>query len=160
MAEEWNTGGVVVNPILGAVLIDTGALPESRRQFSVIVASTVPALTFLEHRDAANAVTLHRLPLFCVANGTVDEAIPTEVAFPMADSERLRVVAGALTVGSLMGTVFINGIPAPFLGKQAATGAGAAQRPGERAIGLTAEDLAEYARLSRGLLPWWKRWLL
>lgn len=92
----WISSGQVTNPVAGTVLCDSGALSAGAHEAVTILGATVACAVELQHRDAANAVTLHSQALGVGAFGTAQ--LP-KITQQLVAGERLRVVAVTSPVG-------------------------------------------------------------
>jgi len=102
---DFAVSGSAVNPGAGVVIADTGELPEGYYDLQILVSvllATVWADPRIQHRDAANAVSLFEqwvaLPatstLFCDLNNRQVSA-----------GERIRVVATNAITNSIFATI-------------------------------------------------------
>jgi hypothetical protein len=97
----WLPSGRVINPALNAVLVDTGPLTAETRTVQVHFACTVAAAVELQLRDAADALTLKSQILAVPTGGGMAQFGATFPDVPMADNQRLRVIAVAAIVGAV-----------------------------------------------------------
>ncbi len=112
--------GATVTPGAGAVVVDTGALPEGTYDFfaTMTVTGTVAtgvASHALQHRDAANAATLAGLIniITDTVNRTVTVTLPL-IGYEIGLNERLRVVSGAaMNTGSITANMYVRIRPTP-----------------------------------------------
>ncbi len=91
---EFFTAGAQVNPAANTVLADTTALPVGVYDLIVEFTMTGGGVRFLvQHRNAANAVTLTEWQAFVGVNGPM--YYRWVLGFQLAASERLRVLNSA-----------------------------------------------------------------
>jgi hypothetical protein len=96
----WFSSGRLLNPVLDAVLVDTGPLPAGARKVKVIGSATVAAVFELQLRNAANTLTL-KSQILAVAASSTSSICLDSMDISMADSERFRVIAVAAVTGSV-----------------------------------------------------------
>lgn len=110
--------GGLVNPVIDAVIADTGALPAGDYDIFASISSvgTIVAggLVVVEHRDAANAVTLARLLNLTMINTILsNQAFLPLVGYRLSLNERLRVTVTAAIAGMAAGTIGARIRPTP-----------------------------------------------
>jgi hypothetical protein len=100
---SWDTAGPLTNPVVNAILADTGPLGPGGKSWSVWVSSSVAAVVVVEYRDAANAanVKAHTIPM--AAMSTILITLPN---LDTADQERLRLRLNAAITGVMQGSIF------------------------------------------------------
>lgn len=100
--------GIVTNPALGQVIVDTGAMTgPTTRWWSVFCCASVAAVFRIEHRNAANdadATPLQVLPVPASSCNRYD--MVQWAAAEMADNERVRVTMNAAVTGAVSCTLF------------------------------------------------------
>jgi len=92
-----------LGPGLNAVLADTGQLVEGVHDFTVGIEfanDAVAGFVFLQHRDAANLVTLSQIPLPRVNAQPHGTAMPISFAMRMQTNERVRWQIDAASTGT------------------------------------------------------------
>lgn len=104
LAQGSNTGGVIVNPGLWTIMADTGQLVQGWYDFTLVMAGTPTHFYYLiQHRDAANAVTLHTWYIPVLA--ALPSMLPVNNWY-MVTNERMRILMGVAAVGSYSATVW------------------------------------------------------
>lgn len=113
--------GANLNPAALTVVTDTGPLPagtyDIQGSISFVGAFAIlPSVTLsIQHRDAANAVTLATLLLLPAHNTAVfmETELPL-IGYELGTNERIRIItSNAVMVGSVAGTVFVQIRPTP-----------------------------------------------
>lgn len=88
---DWVDGAVVASPGAGVVLADTGALSAGEYVFAFFFTTSGFGTIFrIEHRDAANAVTLRSQIFNTIVGNPIEPVIPTKLL--LAEGERMRTV--------------------------------------------------------------------
>lgn len=101
----WYTGGVMVNPILNAVLADSGPAPaDTTGEVMLILSSTALGQVVFEHRNANNDANVHSHAFALGANDSKESAVIIDVVA----GERIRVRAAAAIVGTVQVSMFSN----------------------------------------------------
>lgn len=108
--------GNALDPAANNVLVDTGQLPAGDYDLNLmwnfnITASTGTGAFALQHRNAANAVTLSTWSL--ADNGAGDRIVSFSIALLLAENERLRLLNDNALTGRVMGTIAIKRRPTP-----------------------------------------------
>lgn len=111
--------GEVINPVAGGVIADTGALAPGDYDIFGNISTHINTnatgnVIVLEHRDAANAVTLARL-LYSSSTtvlGRTQCFLPL-VGYTLALNERLRIIAVAAMTGFVGGMIGARLRPTP-----------------------------------------------
>ena len=96
----WLFSGRVVNPVLDAVIIDTGPLAAAPRNFQIFASATVAAPLEVQWRDAANLVT-KASQVLAIPALDFKTKIPFLRELDMLANERIRIVAVTAIVGSV-----------------------------------------------------------
>jgi len=100
----WFTTGAQTNPVINAIIADTGALADGgTSNVTMVVSSTVACAVVLEQRDAANTANINS-HIFPIAANT-----PLMVSFPavsFAPSERFRARLNAAVTGQVQASIF------------------------------------------------------
>ena len=102
----WFTNGILTNPAIDTILVDTGAFAEATGPLivRVIVSSTVIAAPILELRNAANSANISSQAFISPANTTVELDLPVTWAV----SERLRVRLNAAITGLIQASIITS----------------------------------------------------
>lgn len=88
---DWISGTLVTGPAPGDVLVDTGTLEAGDYVFAFFMSTTQNStIVRIEHRDAANAVTLRDQQFEMAKRAPIEPVIPTKLF--IATDERMRVV--------------------------------------------------------------------
>ena len=110
MAEQslppYRTEGVIVNPIAGALLADSGALSAGVHEFEIVVGSTVAARVNFEWRKADSTVK-HRQPIFLLASSSFAHRHGEGFSIVCEAADRFVVVADAIVAGSVSATLTV-----------------------------------------------------
>lgn len=100
--------GVVNGPIVGSIIVDTGALGAGDYDFLCSLGNS--SLQFspcvLEHRDSANLITLNTIPI------VTEQESPQHLIgrITLAANERIRMVATAIAIGTVRGAIMYRQI--------------------------------------------------
>jgi hypothetical protein len=102
---NWASSGRVTNPIANDVIVDSGAFAaDGTRRPLFVLASSVAGSFELQHRDAANAVTLKSQIITLSATGTFKFDVPSGI--DTLAGERLRLIMVAGVTGLVSCSVF------------------------------------------------------
>ncbi len=103
---QIDNSGPVVNPAAGTVLADTGALGAGAQQVHWTINNNAAAVSdfAVEWRDAAEAVTL-AIWTFFVGGNAPSMHMFNPLMLQFVASERLRIVATSVVVGTVNATV-------------------------------------------------------
>ena len=93
----WWNGPVTINPIANQVLVTTDAMPSGIYQLTLLVQSTAQCLVRLQHRNAADTVTLREVDFRIITGEYWNEILGPE----LDNAERFRVILVAGITGSL-----------------------------------------------------------
>jgi len=87
----------VVNPTLGQVINDTGALAAGTYFVTITFNCSVQASINIQHRNAANAATLGALHLVC---GSTGAGLTLSYFITLAANERIRAISPNAVTGT------------------------------------------------------------
>jgi len=108
--------GRASNPAANSVVVDTGALAAGDYDviFLLTLTNSVMAQEFiqLEHRDAANAVSLTRWPM-AGRDGVLSASLTMTFTMTLALNERFRITNGTAITGRVGGTIMAKLRPTP-----------------------------------------------
>jgi len=98
----WFDGGIQTNPVINAILVDTGALPASQFAAKIILGGNVAAVATVEQRDSTNTTNLKTQTIAIPINGVVDLDFPGVV---ISANERIRLRLNAAVTGSIHASI-------------------------------------------------------
>lgn len=98
----WITEGLQTSPSTGTLLADTGEVPESNTEFTIVLTSTAVATVLLQRRNAANNGTLQEQIIKTLVNET--QALQFG-PIHCEEGERVRLVTSGLILGSVQGSI-------------------------------------------------------
>lgn len=100
----WVTQGITVNPVIDALLADTGALSNGgQSQITILLSSTITGQVLFELRDVANTGVVASHALIANAGSTLQFELP---GVTWAAGQRFRLRTPAVLTGSVQGSLF------------------------------------------------------
>lgn len=91
---SWAASGRLTNPTANAIVADTGPLSVGTRRLTIVLAASVTAICELQHRDAANALTLKSQIIVVPGNVLVPLDIPCGLDNALNERFRIELVQG------------------------------------------------------------------
>lgn len=104
---SWNDGGtggtIVINPLIDAVIADSGnVIGDGEFFFYVVLWASVAARFRLEHRNAGNSANVETAIVPIAAGSSAQQIV---VPLKLAASERLRVAMLAAVTGDVTASI-------------------------------------------------------
>jgi hypothetical protein len=102
---DWQTAGLLTNPVTDAILADSGPTPiDGGVRGKFFMSTTVTVIGVIEWRNASNTANLKSQAFVLPANSSIQ--IMLEFPLNMTAGERLRLRVNTGVTGTVQGSIF------------------------------------------------------